>query len=153
MQTRGREDKLANDVFYTCGLIEYMARTTHNTGADVCDALGQDVLRRIVEYADVLHCENVAAVCDRLVEEAGITEGTCDTISQAHYGVPTHWDMGKVYKRLALGIMRESGCDPVSAVSEAFHSPIAPLLRDYNGSFFYEAPANILTAHLTGIIE
>lgn len=149
----GRETQLENNVFYVCGLIEYIARLTHNTEDVVVDALGKDRLERMVEYADVLHSENIDAVSARLIEEADVKDGSDNSVSRALYGVPSHWDMGKVYKRLTLGIMQARGIGVVDALVEAFHSPIAPLLRDYNGSFFYEAPANVLTAHLTGVIE
>ena len=43
--------------------------------------------------------------------------------------------------------------DVADAVAEAFRSPTAPLLDDYNGSFFYEAPANVLVAHMTAALE
>ncbi len=149
----GREGQVDNDLFYACGLVEYIGRQTHNRRSAVISALGPERLKRIVDFADVLHCENIDAVAARFVDEAGIGEGSFDNVSCARYGVPSHWDMGKVYKRLAVGIMRERGLSAVDALAEAFRSPIAPLIDDYNGSFFYEAPANILTAHLTGVVE
>ena len=149
----GREGQVDNDLFYACGLVEYIGRQTHNRRSAVISALGPERLKRIVDFADVLHCENIDAVAARFVDEAGIGEGSFDNVSRARYGAPSHWDMGKVYKRLAVGIMRERGLSAVDALAEAFRSPIAPLIDDYNGSFFYEAPANILTAHLTGVIE
>ena len=144
----GREGQVDNDLFYACGLVEYIGRQTHNRRSAVISALGPERLKRIVDFADVLHCENIDAVAARFVDEAGIGEGSFDNVSCARYGVPSYWDMGKVYKRLAVGIMPAA-----DALAEAFRSPIAPLIDDYNGSFFYEAPANILTAHLTGVIE
>lgn len=110
-------------------------------------------IAHMVEFADVLHSENIDAVCMRYVEDAEIPRGDFDNVSRARYGTPTHWDMGKVYKRLALGIVRERACEPADAIAEAFCSPVAPLIDDYNGSFFYEVPANILIAHITGAVE
>ncbi|MDO4797229.1 MAG: hypothetical protein Q4A01_04315 [Coriobacteriales bacterium] len=149
----GRESVLDNNVFYACGLIEYIGRKTRNERGMVVGFLGRDRIAHMVEYADVLHSENIDAVCERYVDDAQIPYGDFDNVSSARYGTPTHWDMGKVYKRLALGIMQECSRTPADAIVEAFCSPIAPLIDDYNGSFFYEAPANILTAHLTGVIE
>ena len=117
------------------------------------DALGVKRIAHALEFADVLHRENIDAVADRYVTEAGIAMGTFDNVSEALYGCPSARDMGNVYKRLARGIMRERGASAADAVAEAFHSPIAPLLDDYNGSFFYEAPANVLVAHMTGALE
>ena len=49
--------------------------------------------------------------------------------------------------------MYHRSISPADAVIKAFCSPVADLINDYNASFFYEAPANILTAHLYGVIE
>ena len=38
----GREDSKANDLFYTCSLIDYIARKTKNRRKDIVDALGED---------------------------------------------------------------------------------------------------------------
>ena len=150
---RARESRLGNNLFFACGLVEYIGRMTKNKREDVVDALGRERIERIIEYADVLHSESVDAVASRFVDEAGIAQGVYDNVACARYGTPTHWDMGKVYKRLALGIMQARGSSAADALVEAFHSPIAPLLNDYNGSFFYEAPQNVLAAHLYGVIE
>ena len=153
MHGMGSESRAANDVFFVCSLIEKMGRTTHNRRSDVARALGVGRIAHAVEYADVLHCENIDAVCERYIEEAGIERGEFDNLSAARYARPTYLDMGKVYKRLALGIARVRGTDVAQAIVEAFCSPIAPLIDDYNGSFYYEAPQNILIAHLEGVIE
>ena len=155
----GRESELSNNVFYVCGLVEYIGRATHNRRALVADALGRDWLEKLVRLADVYHCENIDAVAGDLIEQCHIERGTFDNVGQARYAVPSHWDIGKVYKRLALGILTsEAVPDPTpaqaaDAIARAFHSPVAPKIDDYNGSFFYEAPANILTAHLHGVWE
>ena len=31
-------------------------------------------------------------------------------LAQARYALPSHWDIGKVFKRLILGIAREKAC-------------------------------------------
>ncbi|MCD8156549.1 MAG: hypothetical protein LUD53_03720, partial [Clostridiales bacterium] len=98
----GREDKKSNDLFYTCSLIDYIARKTKNRRADVVDALGKDTISRIYDLADVYHSDNIDQVSDDLIKAAGITCGTFDNVANARYAVPSHWDIGKVYKRLIL---------------------------------------------------
>ena len=39
MTMLGREDKKSNDLFFTCSLIDYIARKTKNTRACVVNAL------------------------------------------------------------------------------------------------------------------
>ena len=44
----GRESRRANDIFFVCSLVDYIARKTKNRRSDVVEALG----RRAVAQAD-----------------------------------------------------------------------------------------------------
>jgi hypothetical protein len=149
----GREEKKKNDLFFTCSLIEYIARKTKNRRATVADALGKQSIEKIYELADVYHSDNIDTVSESFITSAGITEGDFDNISVAKYAVPSHWDIGKVYKRLILGIAKEKGLPIVDALFEAYHSFVSNKIDDYNSSFYYDAPQNILNAYLYGEIE
>ena len=45
-QSTGRESRKDNDLFFTCSLIDYIARKTKNTRADTVNALGKRTLRK-----------------------------------------------------------------------------------------------------------
>lgn len=149
----GREDKAANDVFFTCSLIDYIARKTKNKRRDVANALGRDRIEKIYRLADVYHCDNIDDVSDSFVEEAHIAPGHFDNVAAAKYAIPSHWDIGKVYKRLVLGIAREEHLDIPDAVLKGYNSYVSDLIDDYNSSFYYDAPQNILNAYLYGYVE
>ncbi|MDD6395106.1 MAG: hypothetical protein PUB37_02850 [Firmicutes bacterium] len=149
----GREDKKSNDLFFTCSLIEYIARKTKNRRSVVVNSLGRERIKKIYELADVYHCDNIDRVSDDFIEEAAITEGDFDNIALARYAVPTHWDIGKVYKRLILGIAKERNLDVVDALIEAYNSFVSEKIDDYNSSFYYDAPQNILNSFLYGVVE
>lgn len=149
----GREDQKENDLFFTCSLIDYIARKTKNKRVDVADALGKDLVSKIYDLADVYHSDNIERVSEDFIEEAGISEGAFDNVGKARYAIPSHWDIGKVYKRLILGISREKGINVVDALFAAYHSFVSDLIDDYNSSFYYEAPQSILNAFLYGEIE
>ena len=149
----GRESRRANDIFFTCSLIDYIARATKNRRSDVVEALGPQRLGRIVELADVYHSDNIDAVSDRFIEEAGIGEGVFDDVAAARYAVPSHWDIGKVYKRLVLAIADREGTNEVEAILRAYCSPVSALIDDYNGSFYYYSPESIYDAYATGELE
>ena len=100
MVGQGREPQKDNDLFYTCGLIEYIARKTKNIRSEVVKKLGKDRISKIYEFADVYHFENIDAVSDDFIEDASIVPGTFDNVADCGYAVPSHWDIGKVYKRL-----------------------------------------------------
>ena len=59
---QGREDRKDNDLFFTCGLIDYIARKTKNTRATVVEKLGKERLSKIYDLADVYHCDNIDKV-------------------------------------------------------------------------------------------
>lgn len=149
----GREDPKANDLFFTCSLIDYIARKTKNKRSAVVNALGRTSISKIYDLADVYHCDNIDTVSEDFIESAHIAEGTFDNVADAKYAVPSHWDIGKVYKRLILGIARERGLDVIDALFEAYNSFVSDKIDDYNSSFYYDAPQNILNAFLYGKIE
>lgn len=149
----GREPQKDNDLFFTCSLIEYIARKTKNHRADVVRALGPAAIEKIYELADVYHSENIDDVADAFVEESGLGQGTFDNVAAARYIVPSHWDIGKVYKRLILGIAREQGVDVMEALRRAYSSFVTEKIEDYNSAFYYDAPQNILNAYLYNELE
>lgn len=149
----GREPQKENDLFYTCSLIDYIARKTKNKRVDVVNALGKKLIAKIYDLADVYHCDNLDRVAEDFVELAHIKEGSFDNVTACKYAVPSHWDIGKVYKRLILGISREKGMDIVDALFEAYNSFVSDKIDNYNSSFYYDAPQNILNAYIYGEIE
>ena len=136
----GREPKKDNDLFYTCSLIDYIARKTTNLRSYVVNQLGKERLEKIYEYADVYHCENIEQVCDEFVEEAGIEEGTFDNVAACRYAIPSYWDIGKVYKRLVKMVADREETDRISALIKVYNSFISPKIDDYNSSVYYENP-------------
>lgn len=149
----GREPQKENDLFFTCSLIEYIARKTKNRCADVVNALGRPAVAKIYELADIYHSDNIDTVSESFIESAGISTGNFDNIAAARYAVPSHWDIGKVYKRLILGIAREKKMDIIDALFAAYNSFVSDKIEDFNSSFYYDAPQNILNAYLYGKIE
>ena len=139
----GREPKKDNDLFYTCSLIDYIARKTKNVRSYVVNQLGKERLEKIYEYADVYHCENIEQVCDEFVEEAGIEEGTFDNVAACRYAIPSYWDIGKVYKRLVKMVADREETDRISALIKVYNSFISPKIDDYNSSVYYENPEYI----------
>lgn len=100
----GRESQQANNLFFTCSLIEYIARKTKNKRSDTVEALGRAAIEKIFDLADIYHSDNIETVSDDFIAKSGITVGFYDNVSATKYAVPSYWDIGKVYKRLILGI-------------------------------------------------
>lgn len=150
---QGRESAQDNAVFFMCSLIDYIARKTKNRRSYVVKQLGQARIKHIIDLADVYHSENIDAVSDRFIDEAHIDSGTFDNIAAARYAIPSHWDIGKVYKRLVLSVAKEEELGVVEALEKVYESPICALIDDYNGSFYYGSPQSIYAAYQYGDIE
>lgn len=146
----GRENKKDNDLFFLCSLIEYIARKTKNTKTNVIAKIGKKKLLKILKLADVYHSENMAKLTEELIKEHRIKIGHFDNVSNCQYSVPTHWDIGKVYKRLLIEIEKETGTDIIDLLAEVFNSPIAQKIDDYNSSMYYESPEYIYESYKQG---
>ena len=147
MVGQGRESQKDNDLFYTCGLIEYIARKTKNVRSEVVKKLGKDRISKIYEFADVYHCENIEAVSDNFIKDAGIVSGKFDNVADCGYAVPSHWDIGKVYKRLIKMVAEDEKIGIVDALIEVYNSFISPKIDDYNSSVYYENPNYIFECY------
>lgn len=77
-------------MFFTCSLIEYIARKTKNKRSDTVDVLGRASIEKIYDLADVYHSDNIETVSDSFIEKSGLKEGTFDNVSDAKYAVPSH---------------------------------------------------------------
>ena len=144
----GREDQKENDLFFTCSLIDYIARKTKNTRATVVEKLGRDRLEKIYDLADVYHCDNIDRVSDDFIQEAGIPTGTFDNVAECRYAIPTHWDIGKVYKRLIKQVAANEQIDVIDALMKVYRSFISPKIDDYNSSVYYENQSYIYECYI-----
>lgn len=149
----GREDKKENDLFFTCSLIEYIARKTNNKSSYIVEKLGYNNINKIYDLADVYHSDNINKVSDDFIKIGDIEQGNFYNIKEAQYLVPSYFDIGKIYKRLILGIVKEKNISVIEALFEAYNSFVSDKINDYNSNFYYGAPNNILNAFLIGKIE
>ena len=87
MAGEGHESKKDNDLFYTCSLIDYIARKTKNTRADVVNKLGKQRIDKIYDLADIYHCDNIDRVSEDFIEEAGMQEGNFNNVGDCKYSI------------------------------------------------------------------
>lgn len=147
MEEVGRMSQNDNDLFFTCALIDYIARKTKNTRTDVVNRLGKEQISKIFELAVIYHCDNPDRVCDDFIESAHIETGSFDNIADCGYAVPSYWDIGKVYKRLIKMVAEDKKTDVIDALFEVYNSFISPAIDDYNSSFYYENPLFIFECY------
>ena len=143
------ETQADNDLFFTCSLIEYIARKTKNTKKTIVEKLGRENINKIYELAEVYHCENIEKVSDEFIERAKITIGNYDHVEDCKYNVPTYWDIGKVYKRLI--IMVDNNVENyVQTLIQVLSSWIIEKIDNYNSSMYYENPDYIYECYAQG---
>lgn len=146
----GREDKNANNLFFLCSLIEYIGRKTKNHRNVIINAIGKDNLQHIFDLADIYHNENIDKLTSELVEKHNIKDGAFDNISNAKYSIPTHWDIGKVYKRLIIDVSKNINKPLIDTQIEVYNSWLSRKIEDFNGSIYYESPQYLLQSYIMG---
>lgn len=146
----GRENKVANNLFFLCSLIEYIGRKTKNHRNVIVNAIGKDELQHIFDLADIYHNENLDKLTFDLVEKYNIKEGVFDNILNAKYSIPTHWDIGKVYKRLIIEISKKEKKPLIETLIKAYNSWLSRKIEDFNSSIYYESPEYLFQSYLAG---
>ena len=66
------------------------------------------------------------------------------------YAIPSHWDIGKVYKRLIKMAAQAEGGEIIDTLIAVYNSFISPKIDDYNSSVYYENPSYLLEAYREG---
>lgn len=148
MENMGRESTKDNDLFFTCSLIEYIARKTKNRRKDVVRALDKKNISKIYDLADVYHSDNINRVSDDFINAAEIQEGTFDNVAKCQYSIPSHWDIGKVYKRLIKSVAEYEKIDVIDALLKVYKSFLSDKIDDYNSSMYYENPSYLFECYL-----
>lgn len=146
----GREKKEYNDLFFVCSLIEYIGRKTKNHRNVVVNAIGKEKLQHLYDLADVYHSENIDKLSDELIAQYHLQEGIFDNIAAGKYAIPTHWDIGKVYKRLIVDVAEEQDKEPVTALMEVYNSWLSRKIEDFNSSLYYENPGYLYESYSKG---
>ena len=143
------ETQKNNDLFFTCSLIEYIARKTKNTKREVVDRLGKESIKKIYELAEVYHSENIEKVSDEFIESAKINEGDYDMISVCEYRVPSFWELGRIYQRLIV-MVDSNEENYIDTLIDVLSSWIIEKIDNYNSSMYYENPSYIYQCYIEG---
>ena len=87
-------------------------------------------LEKIYDLADVYHCDNIDQVSEDFIAEAHIPTGTFDNVKECKYSIPSHWDIGKVYKRLIKQVAASEKIEIVDALIKVYSSFISEKIDD-----------------------
>lgn len=143
------ESQADNDLFFTCSLIEYIARKTKNTKKYIVEKLGYEKIKKIYTLAEVYHSENIEKVSDEFIKECGIQIGNYDKVVEAEYRVPSYWEIGRVYQRL-IKMVNSNTEEYIKTAIEVLSSWIIEKIDNYNSSMYYENPDYIFACYKEG---
>ena len=123
------------DLFFTCSLLELMARKTHQRRGTLASLLGRKIVSHIYNHADVLHCEQIEKTADTFIEMCNVPMGDFDNVATCKYTVPTYWDIGKVYSRLIQDV---NDGDLIETLFQVYNSSTSDAISNFNSDFFYQ---------------
>lgn len=146
-----KNDILENNLFYTCSLIEYIARLTKNEKKDIINYLGKDNIKKIYDLADIYHSDNIKRVANDFIELCNIESSNYDIIKRCKYNVPSYYDIGKVYTRLIIMVDNNSN-NYIDTLIKIMSSWIIKDIDNYNSSMYYENPSYIYCCYKEGKI-
>jgi len=146
----GRENKEANNLIFLCSLFEYIGRKTKNHRNVIVNAIGKNNLQHIFDLADIYHNENLDKLTYELVSKHNIKEGVFDNISNSKYSIPTHWDIGKVYKRLIIEVSTRENKPLIESLIEVYNSWLSRKIEDLNSSVYFENTEYLFQSYLVG---
>ena len=85
-----------------------------------------------------------------MTEKHNIESGIFDNVANAKYSIPTHWDIGKVYKRLIINASKKENKTLIDTLSEVYNSWLSRKIEDFNSSVYYESPDYLFQSYLKG---
>ena len=142
------DNKLKDDIFYFCTLIEYISRKTKNHRKDVINYFEEDDIKRQLRLAEVNHCLSFEQVSDELIEDLNIPDGDFDTAAECRYTVPSATSIGMLYQGLVLSTMKDD--DAAQAILDVFSSFITDEISDFNSNVYYTNPDYLRCSYLEG---
>lgn len=128
-----------NSLFFLCSLIEFIGRQQKQRRGRIVELLGENVIKRIYDYADVFHCEPIEKVADDFISRCQIPMDDYDNVKSCRYEVPDYWVIGEVYERLIEDLKKNSGKEVIDCIKEVYASWINDAISNYNTDFYYQS--------------
>lgn len=144
------DDKLKNDLFYVCSLIEFVARKTKNRRAEIIKAIGINGIKKQLEDAEVNHCLSFEQVSDEMIELYDISYGDFDTITNCKYSVPGYQDIGKLYSLIIIDCAEQGKI--IEEIMNVFSSFISDEISDFLTDLYYQNPSYLECSYKAGYL-
>lgn len=145
-----RELQEQNDLFFTCSLIEYIARITNNEKSYIINKLTKEKIKKIYKLASVYHSENIESVANSFIKECNIEKGNYNLMDK-YSKIPTYFEIGRVYTNL-ITMINNDPSKYIDTLVEVLSSWIIKHIDNYNSSLYYETPSYIYECYKEGKI-
>lgn len=144
------ESQESNDLYFTCSLIEFIGRKTSNKRTYVTEKMGIDGLTWVYENAQVLHCENMNAVCDEVVNDYKIEVGTYVHTTGK---LPRVFGLGRTYSYLIKNLIDLEDREAlIKKTYEVMTSWLVDEITYFESSLYTENPSYIKACYLANEI-
>ncbi len=141
-----------DDLYFTCYMIERVARLLHQKNKYVVNSIGWEELYHLISCAKAFHCENPKDVEQQWIKDYSLTEGDFDITDvdpELAEIIPSALEMGDVYQRLIVDTM-DSKENYVDGIIRVYNNEICDTIDNYNCSAFYEPSYVIARAYQAG---
>lgn len=136
------EELTFDDVYFTCFMIEKIARARHLQNFEVINKIPRDDLYELVSCAQVYHCMDDDVLAAEWIEKYDIPTGDFqfdNVLPEFNVTIPTDLQIGKLFAYIIIPVAnnRPDG-DIIQTMYDVYNSPITLKINDYNTSAFYE---------------
>lgn len=143
-------DKLKDDIYFVCTMVEFVARATNNRRKDVIAKMSKKSIVHELKVAEVNHCLSMEQISDEWIEQYKIENGKYNTTDKCRYAVPPVTSIGRVYQQLVLATAEEN--DVAQAIIDVFTSFISDEISDFNTNVYYSNSDYLKCSYEAGIL-
>lgn len=143
-------NKLKDDIYYVCTMIEYVARLTDNHRKDVVKKISRKDMEHQIKVAEVNHCLSYEQVADEWIEQYKIERGDFNTIKGCRYEIPSVNAIGRVYQQLVIETAKEN--EEAQTIIDVFSSFISDEISNFNSNVYYSTPDYLRCSYEEGVL-
>lgn len=143
-------NKLKDDIYYVCTMIEYVARLTDNHRKDVVKKISRKDMEHQIKVAEVNHCLSYEQIADEWIEQYEIEKGNFNTIKDCQYEIPSVNAIGRVYQQLVIETTKEN--EEAQTIIDVFSSFISDEISNFNSNVYYSTPDYLKCSYEEGVL-
>lgn len=150
--TLNNEEK--DNLYYLCCIIEYLGRMTNNKRDYIVNKVNRKNIEYIYENAQVLHCESIQSVCQQIIEECTIENGTYNIKDYSIDEPPRALAIGKLYSKLILALLEENNYKDniIDKTIEVLSSWLVFKITNFSSSLYYSVIEYLKECYMEGKI-